>query len=236
MTVQIKNKYLLLALCGAFLAIFLLGGYIGLRRGHRATNALQSAFNEQITQYKYKLDSVNKVAYEKDQAIATLREAIKRGDVEKAELKELAYSKIKEITKLTVVIDSLLHIEPSDSVIIDTVYIDNKPTPAIALPYIFKENNKFFTLKGSFDKKGALDLSLRMEARLDVWSGIKDGKPTVTITSDNPFLNVEDIKSITFDKQKPKKWGIGITAGYGITKESLSPFVGIGLTRTMIRF
>jgi hypothetical protein len=236
MTVQIKNKYLFLALCGAFLAIFLLGGYMGLRKRDRASERVQVALNEEIRQYKYQLDSVAKVAYEKDRVIATLREAIKRGDVEKAELKELAYSKIKEVTKLTLVIDSLLHIEPSDSIIIDTVYIDNKPTPAIALPYVFKENNKFFTLKGTFDKKGALDLSLRMEARLDVWSGIKDGKPTVTITSDNPFLNVEDIKSITFDKQKPKKWGIGITAGYGITKENLSPFVGIGLTRTIIRF
>ena len=236
MTVQIKNKYLLLSLCGAFLAIFLLGGYIGLRRGHRATNALQSAFNEQITQYKYQLDSVAKVAYEKEQAIATLREAIKRGDIERAELKELAYDKVKEVTKLTLVIDSLIHVEPNDSIIIDTVYIDNKPTPAIALPYKWQENNKFFTLKGSFDKKGTLDLSLRMEAKLDVWTGIKDKKYVTIVTSNNPFLNVSELNSLKFDLPKPKKWAIGVVGGYGITKESLSPFVGIGLMRTMIRF
>jgi len=156
MTVQIKNKYLILSLCGAFLAIFLLGGYIGLHKRDRASERVQIALNEEIRQYKYQLDSVAKVAYEKDQAIATLREAIKRGDVEKAELKELAYAKVKEVTKLTLVIDSLLHIEPSDSIIIDTVYIDNKPTPTIALPYKWQENNKFFTLKGTFDKKGHL--------------------------------------------------------------------------------
>ena len=69
MTLQIKNKYLFLALCGAFLATFLLGGYIGLRKGNRANKAVQIALNEQITQYKYSLDSVNKVAYEKGQAI-----------------------------------------------------------------------------------------------------------------------------------------------------------------------
>lgn len=236
MTVQIKNKYLVLAISGAFLAIFLLGGYIGLRKGHRTTEAIQSAFNEQIRQYEYKLDSVNKIAYEKEQVITTLRKSIKQGDIEKAELKELAYAKVKEVIKLTLVIDSLLHIEPSDSIIIDTVYINNQPTPAIALPYKWEETNRFFALKGTFDKKGALDLSLRMEAKLDVWTGIRDKEYITTVTSDNPFLNVSELNSMRFDLPKPKKWAIGIVGGYGVTTKSLSPFVGIGLMRTMIRF
>lgn len=236
MTLQIKNKYLVLAFSGAFLATFLLGGYIGLHKKDSASNEAQIALNEEIRQYKYQLDSINKVAYQKQQEILSLREAIKKGNIEKAELRKLNFRKVNEVTKLKLVIDSLLHIEPNDSIIIDTVYIKDKPVPAIVLPYIFKENNKFFTLRGVFDKKGALDLSIKMQAKLDVWTGIKDKEYTTIVTSDNPFLNVSELNSMKFDLPKPKKWAIGIVGGYGMTTKNLSPFTGIGLMRTMIRF
>ena len=37
-------------------------------------------------------------------------------------------------------------------------------------------------------------------------------------------------------KPKQKKWGIGIQAGYGASENGLSPYIGIGVTYSLIRF
>ncbi len=38
------------------------------------------------------------------------------------------------------------------------------------------------------------------------------------------------------EKQPPKHWHIGVTAGYGLTTKGLQPYVGIGLTYSLISF
>lgn len=37
-------------------------------------------------------------------------------------------------------------------------------------------------------------------------------------------------------KTSPKRWGIGIQAGYGASEDGLSPYIGIGVTYSLIRF
>lgn len=37
-------------------------------------------------------------------------------------------------------------------------------------------------------------------------------------------------------RAKPKKWGIGLQVGYGVSKDGLSPYVGIGGTYNLISF
>lgn len=37
-------------------------------------------------------------------------------------------------------------------------------------------------------------------------------------------------------KPNPKKWGIGIQVGYGASEDGLSPYIGIGVTYSLIRF
>lgn len=37
-------------------------------------------------------------------------------------------------------------------------------------------------------------------------------------------------------KQPPKKWHIGMTAGYGFGKQGMQPYIGIGLTYSLISF
>lgn len=47
----------------------------------------------------------------------------------------------------------------------------------------------------------------------------------------NPSLDSIDLFQKTMyitEKVKPRRWGIGVTAGYGIGKHGLSPYVGIG--------
>ena len=38
------------------------------------------------------------------------------------------------------------------------------------------------------------------------------------------------------EKTKPKRWGIGIHAGYGVGKDGLSPYVGIGVSYRLFGF
>lgn len=35
---------------------------------------------------------------------------------------------------------------------------------------------------------------------------------------------------------RPKRWGIGISAGYGMSKDGLSPYIGLGISYDIIRF
>lgn len=37
-------------------------------------------------------------------------------------------------------------------------------------------------------------------------------------------------------KQKPKRWNVGITGGYGITPKGFQPYLGFGVTYTLIGF
>lgn len=57
----------------------------------------------------------------------------------------------------------------------------------------------------------------------------------VSILHANPYVKELGIKSITVPTPKPKKWGIGIQGGYTIIPIP-QPYIGIGVTRTFIRF
>lgn len=45
----------------------------------------------------------------------------------------------------------------------------------------------------------------------------------------------EVITTIT-DKTRHKRWGIGVQAGYGISRNSISPYIGIGISYNIISF
>lgn len=53
----------------------------------------------------------------------------------------------------------------------------------------------------------------------------------------NPKTRLEGLQQVKLTESiKPKKWAIGLQAGYGFNGAGLSPYVGIGVTRTLIRF
>lgn len=37
-------------------------------------------------------------------------------------------------------------------------------------------------------------------------------------------------------KPRPKRWGLGVQAGYGASRDGLSPYIGVGLTYNIVRF
>jgi hypothetical protein len=53
--------------------------------------------------------------------------------------------------------------------------------------------------------------------------------------SDNPYTKIEGIKGIKVGNERRRPFGIGVSFGYGMTDQGLSPYVGIGLTYQLIR-
>ncbi len=51
----------------------------------------------------------------------------------------------------------------------------------------------------------------------------------------NPYTTTEEMQAFSHFP-KPKKIGLGLNVGYGLTSTGLSPYVGIGLNYNLIRF
>lgn len=56
------------------------------------------------------------------------------------------------------------------------------------------------------------------------------------VSLDSIFVyRAAEVQTIT-SREKDKRWSLGLTAGYGASKDGLTPFVGVGLTYTLFDF
>lgn len=62
----------------------------------------------------------------------------------------------------------------------------------------------------------------------------KDGT-YINVINHNPFSVTKEIRSV-YKLPKPKKFGVGINAGYGVTAQGLSPYIGVGINYNLINF
>ena len=62
----------------------------------------------------------------------------------------------------------------------------------------------------------------------------KDGT-YINVINHNPFSVTKEIRSV-YKLPKPKKFGVGISAGYGVTAQGLSPYIGVGINYNLINF
>lgn len=53
---------------------------------------------------------------------------------------------------------------------------------------------------------------------------------------DSIKLYQSTITNTIYKKEKDKRFSIGVTTGYGVTKEGLSPYIGIGVTYSIFKF
>lgn len=62
----------------------------------------------------------------------------------------------------------------------------------------------------------------------------------IDVFPDDPRITIKGLKSFTVKEKPPKRLGIGIAAGYGITQHDntlrTTPYVGIGLNYNLIEF
>ena len=237
---KIKVRYIVLALLIVFATTFLIGGWIGLRKGRSSLQPSIDSLNAQISYYTVVINGSKNYIAEQEQEISTLRQAKRNGDIKNEELTKLNIARVNEITRLKLRIDTLLDSVSHTGVIVhvDTI-INNEQGNALLLPFHFEKKDQWLSLYGTFDTQGELGIDLSMDAPVDVWGVMKKkgSVPSIMITSENPYIKTLSLSSIRFDMPKPKRYGIGFQFGYGITREfKLSPYAGVGLSYDIIRF
>ena len=103
--------------------------------------------------------------------------------------------------------------------------------------YSFDLNNKWISMVGSacadstkFKLMLYEDFVISAGTRRSLFNPTYD----IFVTSNNPYVRVNDIGSIQF-KPRPTKIGLGIQAGYGVSRSGISPYIGIGISYNFIR-
>lgn len=245
---KIPVKYIILVFILIATALIYSGYRLGQSKIDRALQTTIDAQNDQIQKHITRIGDDSVFIAQKDTEILSQREAIKRGDIERKELRALNLKQVSEINRLNLRVDTLLSDISHNGQIIDvlnsqiTSMDTRKDTltmqKAILLPFEFHKQDEWLTLKGNFNSIGKLDLSLKMNLSLDVWTGQsrKTKEYTTLITTDSPYINVIGIKSQKYDLPKPKPYGIGLHIGYGVGKSGLTPVVSAGLNYNLIRF
>ena len=239
MKLQVKTRYVIFAGIGVLLGLFFYAYHLGHKRAESVLNALVTEKEHELV--RITLQSNDKIVYltKANQEILTLREAKKSGLVDLKALKALNLKYANEISKLKIRIDTLLeNIDHSGEVVVVYDTITEMPKNALLLPFSFEKNDPWLDLSGSLSSQATLDISLAMSLEIDAISGIekKSKEPFLSITTDNPYINVIGVRSYKTDTHKPTRWGIGLNIGYGVSKDGLSPYVGLGLSRNIIRF
>ena len=66
---------------------------------------------------------------------------------------------------------------------------------------------------------------------------LKYKKPYAVVTNHNPYATPLEIKTYNVNMPKDNRFGLGITAGYGLTNQAKpSYFIGVGVNYNLIRF
>ncbi len=245
MKLEIKNSHLILAIFCVFIATLAVGWYIGYKKAKSAYTVIIDTKNKEIEKYVLKLGEDSLYVLKVGQEITNLKNALNKGLLDKETLKALNLKYISEVTRLKgqikILADSL---ETGANVIIvrdcDSLTIDT--TKAIKLPFSFENpDRKFYQLNGMVDVNGKVNFALTVPMAVDVYTfydkTAKDYKAVVS--SDNPYVQFNGVRSLKMDLQRPKKYNISIFAGYGVTvnkEPTFSPMMGIGVGRSLIRF
>lgn len=228
---KISNKYLFGAVLIVLAAFLTLGWWMGRLKADRASNSVISALNSKLKVYEYKIDSVTKIAYERQQLIIEQKQAIAQHLIDKKELKALNFKKVNEVTMLKATVKLLLDsIKPDHPVVIvpcDTVF-DTQPVLYLPVEFIAPESN-FYELRIEINETADMSVDLNVPVDLNIWTGWDKMKKKykAVVTSDNPYFKVSEIKSIKVEPKKPfynKTWfkiatlGSAFAAGVLIAK------------------
>lgn len=236
--ITIKTKIITIVVLLTVIALFVSGYITGHKKGVSASNATLHALTGEITRYQIELNNQKYYVSSIEQEIKSLSQAKADGDVANAELRKITIRQVQEISFLKMKVDTLLNIPHSG--VVDTVVIEGKPQNVLHLPFAFQKKDQWLDLAGDIDRKGAFSITARLMADLKLITGTdkKTGVLTATVLSDNPYLTITSINSVKLDKTKPKKYGIGVFGGYGMTLNplKLSPVIGVGVTYSLLSF
>lgn len=229
-----KTKLTLFLAC---LAILIVGWWYHTNKLQRLNVANVAAMNDTVSHYKTKVAGIETFVSERDAIILTQKEAIKAGLLSKEELKKLNISQATEISrlkaKIEVIRDSVEH-NGQIVVIRDTAFVT--PKNAIILPFSFSDTTKFVSLRARFNDAGKFSYTFSSQVDLNLYVGFEKRKLKAVATTTNPHIIIQDITTVKTDIKPPKRFTVGLFAGYGAGGNGLSPFFGVGVGYSLLAF
>ena len=130
-------------------------------------------------------------------------------------------------------------------VYLDKIITLTDSTKCLPLPIKFKRGDKWWSETGTITNKGYLESdSLTFISDISIGVGykkrtfktlLKKSELVVTYSDKNPYTKVKSLQNIVI-QDKPKRFGIGLQVGYGLTVNGLSPTISIGINYNLIKF
>lgn len=132
--------------------------------------------------------------------------------------------------------------------LVTQISTDHKPTAelptvdtgelAVLYPiYTDSLENKWIKYKIRMDSENSY-VDIKVFNEFSVTIGYEDGKPFADLKTDNPYSAVKELKTfqVKIPKEKPKRFGIGLSSGITYYNGKINPYLGIGLNYNILRF
>lgn len=147
------------------------------------------------------------------------------------EVKDKTIKELQELVKKGTLNASIIKTQTK----VDTVFKTTKIKDTVNITYETDFDMKGWVWGTVAMNKDTTALRLFTRDQYDITlSKEKDGT-YVNVINHNPFSTTQEVRSV-YKLPKSKKWGLNVSAGYGITPEGLKPYIGVGIGRTLINF
>jgi hypothetical protein len=203
MTIKINKVLFYVLVLGSLVGLFFLGR-CSRQKEITALNAQTTESKDSLVHFKVKIDSLTYEVAQKNEIIYTKEQAISEGKIEKEKYKKLYYAKIEHDIELEARISMLIDSIHNNA---NIIFIDtgHDSTPCAKLPFTFDKKDQYVNLSGSFDTNAKMSLKLAVDVPLDIVIGLKKkGTPTVSVLSQNPYVNILKINGLKITEEK--KW------------------------------
>lgn len=150
-------------------------------------------------------------------------------------------SKDKDIQELQELVKRYKNVQAATVIKTETKVVEkivNKPildTISKEIAYYSKFDLEGFVWGEIIAKKDSTDLILNIRNDFNIVSHYEKGKLVLDVSDKNPYSITKSQRSY-INLPKQKKWGLGISAGYGANKNGLSPYIGLGVNYNLLSF
>ena len=118
----------------------------------------------------------------------------------------------------------------------DTIVVNDTLLPMYRTDFqLYGGTNKLHIYGTVRMKKDTTALEIHLIDRFKVVTHKEKNKLILDISNENPY-SVTEAQRTVVNLPKQKKFGLGVNAGYGISKNGLSPYIGLGVNYNIIEF
>lgn len=152
---------------------------------------------------------------------------LKLKDKEIVELQDLV-KKYKNVKSATIIKTETKIVEKIvNKTVLDT--ISNTPI------YESSFNLKDYIWGDIVAKKDTTDIKINIKNDFNIVTYKERGKLVLDVSDKNPY-SVTKVQRSYINLPKQKRFGLGVNAGYGISKSGLSPYIGLGVNYNILNF